>query len=182
MNHYLRNTGVMRKQERKGFTEGLLVCPDNRGYDVYMNKTTIPTLEKLFEQDETAWLEAMAELIRLEQFDQLDYPHLQEYLDDMARRDKREVESRLAVLLSHQLKWDYQQEKRSPSWQATIEAQRQELILLLESASLRNHADLKLQKSYQAAVRLAMAETDLPEDTFPSLCPYSLESLQLEGE
>ena len=172
----------MRKQERTGFAEGLLVCLDDRGYDIHMNKQTLPTLEKLFEQDETAWLEAMAELIRLEQFDQLDYPHLQEHLDDMARRDKREVESRLAVLLSHQLKWDYQHEKRSPSWQATIEAQRQELILLLESASLRNHADLKLQKSYQAAVRLAMAETDLPEETFPSLCPYSLEALQLEGE
>lgn len=152
------------------------------GYDGDMNKQTLPTLEKLFETDETAWLEAMAELVRLEQFDQLDYPHLQEYLDDMARRDKREVESRLAVLLSHQLKWDYQHEKRSPSWQATIEAQRQELILLLESASLRSHADLKLQKSYQAAVRLAVAEPNLPEGTFAPLCPYSLESLQLEGE
>lgn len=147
-----------------------------------MNKQNLPPLEKLFEQDETAWLEAMVELIRLEQFDQLDYPHLQEYLDDMARRDKREVESRLAVLLSHQLKWDYQQEKRSSSWQATIEAQRQELILLLESASLRNHADLKLQKSYQAAVRLAMAETSLPEDAFPMFCPYTLDTLKLIEE
>ncbi|MFT3881740.1 MAG: DUF29 domain-containing protein [Gemmatales bacterium] len=147
-----------------------------------MIKQTQPTLAQLFEQDETAWLEAMAELVRLEQFDQLDYPHLQEYLDDMARRDKREVESRLAVLLSHQLKWDYQQEKRSPSWQTTIEAQRQELILLLENASLRNHADLKLQKSYQAAVRLAMAETSLAEEAFPANCPYTLEGLQLEGE
>ncbi|HQR06961.1 MAG TPA: DUF29 domain-containing protein [Gemmatales bacterium] len=147
-----------------------------------MIKQTQPTLAQLFEQDETAWLEAMADLIRLEQFDQLDYPHLLEYLDDMARRDKREVESRLAVLLSHQLKWEYQKEKRSPSWQATIEAQRQELILLLESASLRNHADLKLQKSYLAAVRLAMAETSLAEDIFPSLCPYSLESLRLDSE
>lgn len=147
-----------------------------------MHKKTLPTLDKLYDQDETAWLETMAELIRLEQFDQLDYHHLQEYLDDMARRDKREVESRLAILLSHQLKWDYQPEKRTTSWQATMELQRQELLLLLESASLRNHADGKLQKSYQAAIRLAVAETHLPEETFPAQCPYSLESLHLDGE
>lgn len=160
----------------------LLAYLRSSSYDSSMNQQSLPTLEKLFEQDETAWLEAMVELIRLEQFDKLDYPHLQEYLDDMARRDKREVESRLAVLLTHQLKWDYQQEKRSPSWQTTIEAQRQELILLLENASLRNHADLKLHKSYQAAVRLAMAETSLPEEAFPVACPYTLEGLRLEGE
>lgn len=144
-----------------------------------MNQQVLPTLEKLYETDETAWLEAMAELIRLEHYQQLDYVHLQEYLDDMARRDKREVESRLAILMAHQLKWDHQPAKRSPSWQATIELQRQELLLLLESGSLRNHADTRLHKSYLAAVKLAQAETALPDEVFPEVCPYSLESLSL---
>jgi hypothetical protein len=139
------------------------------------------TLEQLFETDETAWLEAMAELVRLERYEQLDYTHLQEYLEDMARRDKREVESRLAVLMAHLLKWDHQPEKRTPSWQATMELQRQELQLLLESGSLRNHADVHLNKCYQSAVKLAAAETTLSAEAFPTNCPYTLDSLQGEG-
>ena len=45
----------------------------------------------LYEQDETAWLEAMSELIRLGRLEEIDYPNLAEYLADMARRDRREV-------------------------------------------------------------------------------------------
>jgi len=59
----------------------------------------------LYERDETAWLEATSELIRLNLLDEVDYPNLAEYLADMARRDRREIESRLTVLLAHVLKW-----------------------------------------------------------------------------
>jgi hypothetical protein len=38
----------------------------------------------LYEQDETAWLEAMSELIRQGRLDEVDYPNLAEYLTDMA--------------------------------------------------------------------------------------------------
>ena len=61
-------------------------------------------LSLLYEQDETAWLEAMSELIRLGRLDEVDYPNLAEYLAEMARRDRREVESRLTVLIAHALK------------------------------------------------------------------------------
>ena len=52
------------------------------------------TISDLYESDETAWLERMADLIHQGRLDVLDYPHLGEYLSDMARRDRREVESR----------------------------------------------------------------------------------------
>lgn len=143
---------------------------------------TLPTLNQLYEADETAWLEAMAELIQLKLYDQLDYSNLQEFLTEMAKRDKREVTSRLTLLIAHQLKWDYQSAKRSTSWKITIESQRQELLSLFENASLRHYAELKLQKSYQAAIRLAMAETDLAEDAFPANSPYTLDSLGLTPE
>ena len=47
-----------------------------------------PPLGALYEQDETAWLEAMSELIRLGRLDEVDYPNLAEYLAD-TRGDKR---------------------------------------------------------------------------------------------
>src|SRR3954453_16491367 len=102
----------------------------------------VETLKRniLYEQDETAWLETMSELIRMGRLEEVDYPNLAEYLADMARRDRREVTSRLAVLIAHLLKWDHQPERRSGSWRGTVEVQRQELAELLESRVLRTHA------------------------------------------
>ncbi|MBA2591086.1 MAG: DUF29 domain-containing protein [Gammaproteobacteria bacterium] len=84
--------------------------------------TTVQALSRgvLYEHDETAWLETMAELIRLGRLDEIDYPNLAEYLADMARRDRWEVENRLTVLIVHALKWAYQPDRRSGSWKATI--------------------------------------------------------------
>src|SRR5271166_2831120 len=60
-----------------------------------MSVRMIDLLPALYERDETAWLEAMAELARDGWAEDLDLGHLAEYLFDRARRDRREVESRL---------------------------------------------------------------------------------------
>ncbi len=146
-----------------------------------MEPQTVETLPEIFESDETAWLEEMSELIREGRFAELDYPHLSEYLSDMAKRDKREVESRLATLLAHLLKWSFQPERRSGSWRGTIVVQRQELASLLESGVLRNYAGEILAQAYAKAVRQAAAETELPQGTFPTEYPYSLDQLLAEG-
>lgn len=131
----------------------------------------------LYEQDETAWLEAMAELIRQDRLDEVDYTNLAEYLTDMARRDRREVESRLTVLLAHILKWLYQPDRRSGGWQGTLIEQRQELEGLVSRGVLRNHAEAELEDLYAKAVERAAAETGLPAETFPVACPYTLDQL-----
>src|SRR5215471_13894744 len=89
-------------------------------------------LSVLYEQDETAWLEAMSALAAAGRYDEMDFAHLSEYLTDMARRDRREVFSRLVVLLTHLLKWEHQADRRSGSWRGTIREQRRELRQLLE--------------------------------------------------
>ncbi|HEV3143170.1 MAG TPA: DUF29 domain-containing protein [Gemmataceae bacterium] len=131
----------------------------------------------LYEQDETAWLETMAELIRRGRFDEIDYPNLAEYLADMARRDRREVESRLTVLLAHVLKWMHATGQRSGGWKATIIEQRQELESLVSRGVLRNHAEDVLADVYSKAVERAAAETALAAETFPVTCPYTLDQL-----
>jgi hypothetical protein len=113
-----------------------------------MATVTAANLVVLYDQDETAWLEAMAELIRRGRLDEVDYANLAEYLADMARRDRREVSSRLAVLIAHLLKWRYQPERRSGDWRGTVEVQRQDLAELLESGVLRYHAGDVLAKAY----------------------------------
>ena len=115
----------------------------------------IDLLPALYERDETAWLEAMAELARDGRAEDLDLGHLAEYLFDMARRDRREVESRLAVLLSHLLKWTDQPDHRSRGWRATVIEQRQELNRLAGRGVLRNHAQEVLGDSSLISTRLS---------------------------
>jgi Domain of unknown function DUF29 len=134
-------------------------------------------LPGLYEADETAWLEAMAALIEQRKLDELDYSHLREYLTDMARRDRREVQSRLVVLLAHLLKWSHQPERRSGSGRATIVTQQQELADDAGSGVLRNHAETILSKAYAQAVTRAAAEMDVPVESLPVECPYTVEQL-----
>ncbi len=134
-------------------------------------------LPQLYQADETAWLEAMAELIEAGEYSELDYTNLREYLSDMARRDRREVESRLITLLLHILKWEWQPEHRSRSWHGSILEQRQELDGLIGRGVLRNHAEAVLAEVYQKAVARASTETGLPPADFPAECRYTLDEV-----
>jgi hypothetical protein len=130
----------------------------------------------LYELDETAWLEATADLIRQGRLDEVDRNTLAEYLTDMAKRDRREVFSRLVVLLCHLLKWEYQPDHRSGSWKGTILEQQRELRQLLESGTLRNHALAVFADAYADARKQAAAETDLTRTAFPEACGWDLDS------
>ncbi|HVA51822.1 MAG TPA: DUF29 domain-containing protein [Pirellulales bacterium] len=147
-----------------------------------MTTAEILDLSVLYERDETAWLEAMSALAACGRFAEMDYRHLSEYLADMAKRDRREVFSRLVVLLSHLLKWEYQPERRSGSWRGTIREQRRELRQLLESGTLRNHAEAVHADVYAEARRQAADETDLSLDVFPVEDPWGLDELLAEPD
>ena len=137
-------------------------------------------LARLYEGDETAWLETMSKLINERRYGELDYKHLSEFLLDMAIRDRREVFSRLTTLLTHVLKWEYQPRKRSRSWATTILNQRDDLRDQLESQTLRNHALEVLPKAYARARRYAAKETGLSQERLPQPCPYTLDDLLSE--
>jgi hypothetical protein len=138
-------------------------------------------LAALYATDETAWLDAMAAIAAEGRREAIDCDHLGEYLHDMAQRDRREVLSRLTILLMHLLKWDRQPDHRSPSWRRTIAEQRLELGDLFESATLARHGREVLPRAYSRAVRLAATETGLGEGTFPGECPWPFEDV-LDGE
>jgi hypothetical protein len=142
-----------------------------------MPNRLVSPLPSLYREDETAWLELMAQVVADRRFDNLDCENLSEYLSDMARRDRREVYSRLVVLLTHLLKGEHQPERRSSSWRGTILEQRRELRLLLEGGTLRNHAVASLADAYQEAREQAAAETELPLETFPKECDRSIDGL-----
>lgn len=132
---------------------------------------------ELFHADETAWLDETAELLEHGLVADLDHANLGEYLRDMARRDRREVENRLAILLAHLLKWIHQPERRSGGWRATILVQGNELAGVASRGVLRNHLEASLADAYGKAIDYAAAETELEPNTFPSECPWTTTEL-----
>lgn len=91
----------------------------------------LETKTSLYEQDFYAWLQQQAALLQAGRLTELDINHLIEEIDSMGISERRELYSRMKVLLQHLLKWEYQPELRSNSWANTLDEQRSSLELLL---------------------------------------------------
>ena len=132
-----------------------------------------------YESDVVAWANEQAALLRAGRFDQLDLANIAEEIEDVGKSEKRELASRIAVLLAHLLKWQYQPELRSSSWQRTLKTQRKVVAIHLgQVPSLKpklNDSEW-LEIVWGDAVTLASKETGLDADIFPEVCPWSLET------
>lgn len=131
-----------------------------------------------YDADFYNWTQRTAELIQQGRTDEVDLEHVAEEIADMGKRDRRELRSRLIVLLAHLLKWQMQPGLRSASWRSTILEQRTEIALVLsDSPSLRRIASHELASLYVRAVRTGMSEPGLPAANFPPSCPYSFDEV-----
>ena len=136
-------------------------------------ETTRSATQILYEQDFNLWLDETARQLREKNFDAIDLENLIEEIESMGKRDKRELISRLIVLIFHLLKWKYQPSHRSSSWESTIDEQRNAIALVLEdSPSLKSFVELEINNRYPTARKRAAKETGLPIDTFPIICPF----------
>jgi len=94
----------------------------------------------------------------------IDVSALVEEVEDLGKREKSTLQSRVSVLVSHLLKWDFQPAKMSRSWQATIQLQRTRIERLLkQSPSLRPVLCETLPDAYSEAVLLAIKDTGLDQ-------------------
>ncbi|MFN6528844.1 DUF29 domain-containing protein [Nostoc sp. ChiSLP03a] len=138
--------------------------------------TQIPkSAAQLYETDFAAWTEKTVQLIRAGQFREVDWNAVIEEIESLERSERRELKSRLEVLLQHLLKWQYQSSLRSGSWRNTIDEQRHKIAdLLQESPSLKSYPEEVLAQCYYRGLKAASNETELPINTFPVKCPYSI--------
>lgn len=131
-----------------------------------------------YERDFNLWLEQTVALLKARDFDALDLDHLIDELESMSKRDRREISNRLKVLLIHLLKWRYQPEKQTRSWDMTIWNNRQEIEQILEdSPSLRSYPVDILEKIYASARQGAAKETGLLISYFPDGCPFTIQDI-----
>ena len=141
---------------------------------------TRPRNAPAYEDDFVAWLEDQAGRARRGEIEGLDLENIAEELEGMARSDRREIRTRLTVLLLHLLKYVAQPRRRSSSWLATIGEQRTQITTVIgDSPSLRSFPESVLAQCYAEARSRAALETRLPESAFPERCPFEL-ALALE--
>jgi hypothetical protein len=130
-----------------------------------MRKTAAPAG---YDADFALWAESQAAALRDGRFEDLDVPNLAEEVEALARRDRRELRSRLTELALHLLKLQYQPGRASGSWCSTILEQATRIKELLdESPSLAPSMPEVSAGAYRAARRRAALETALPLATFP---------------
>jgi len=137
-----------------------------------------PTVEnaELYETDFAAWSERTAEAIRAGRWEEIDRESVAEEIEALARSDKREISSRLTVLIQHLLKWRYQPERRGASWLLTITEQRQEINGLIDdSPSLRSQPRQAFVKAYSNARVQAALAIGVPETAIPKIPPFTVE-------
>jgi hypothetical protein len=132
----------------------------------------------LYEQDFYQWTHEQAGLLKAGALSQLDIPNLIEEIESMGRSEKRELRSRLTVLLMHLLKWDYQPDRRSGSWKSTINTQRMDIdFVLKDNPSLKHNLEIVIDETYRIAKQRAADETGVPESAFPLSCPYAVDHI-----
>ena len=132
----------------------------------------------LYEVDYFKWTQDTADRLRRREFAQIDISALIEEVEDLGKRHKSALMSRLEVLIAHLLKWDAQPAKRSASWQATIQLQRRKIARLLsQSPSLQPFLNEGLAETYSDAVLRSISETGLDRKHFPETCPYTVEEI-----
>jgi hypothetical protein len=132
--------------------------------------------QTLYEQDFYLWTKAIVQHLKENRFNDIDIPNLIAEIESMGKSEKRELKSRLIVLLIHLIKWQYQPEKRSESWRSTITEQRICIEALLEdSPSLQPLLIEIFADCYEKARSKASEETGIKLNFFPQESPFTLD-------
>lgn len=134
-----------------------------------------------YEEDVYGWAIHTAELLRNRIMSEVDFDNIVEEIEALGRSEKYELINRLSLIISHLLKWQFQSEKRTRSWDLTIKEQRRMAKThFKDNPSLKSKLDEILDDAYYIAKLKAERETSLPETTFPDKCPYSFEKIMSE--
>ncbi len=130
--------------------------------------------QPLYEQDFSQWAETMADLLAAGNFTKLDIENLVEEVRDLSKRERDRLLSSLRLIVNHLLKWDYQPQRRSRSWQTTIQRERLNIRKYLrDSPSLKRYlTDEYLNQVYETGRLDAIGETGLE---MPVNCPYNID-------
>ncbi|MGF1567411.1 MAG: DUF29 domain-containing protein [Nodosilinea sp.] len=135
-------------------------------------------VSNLYDQDFHLWLQQTVQALKNRDLDHLDWENLIEEIDSMARSEKKELKSRLIVIIEHLLKlmfWDSEKAQNARGWRSTLIEQRSQLELVLDdSPSLKPWLDEVFLDCYGKARLQTLRKYELPQICFPEMAPFSL--------
>ncbi len=138
-------------------------------------------MSDLYDRDFYAWANEQAGLLREGRLSGADVANIAEEIESLGRNEKRELRSRLSVLLLHLLKWRHQPARRSRSWELSIANARNDLAEhLADSPSLRAMLPEAVASAYRRARLHAEQQTGLPAQAFPTECPWTFDQAMTE--
>ena len=144
----------------------------------HATSTKRPRAAPLYERDLYAWSLEQARLLKEGRLDEVDAENVAEEILDVGRNEYDKLESALAVLLMHMLKWDHQPDKRTRSWENTILEQRDRVELQFrDNPSLKSRTEEAVGRAYRRGRLRASGETDLDLEEFPEECPYDWDAI-----
>ncbi len=127
-----------------------------------------------YDGDTVGWAEHQAALLRAGCFAELDIENVAEEIESVGRSERKELTSRLTVLIAHLLKWQFQPSGRGNSWRDTISTQRMQIARHMKrNPSLKAKLDEAVEDAHADARVVARQETGLEPEMFPLACPYS---------
>jgi hypothetical protein len=132
--------------------------------------------ECLYDRDFCEWTAVTARLLREGRWQQADMIRVAEEIEDMGKKDLRELRSRLTEIIEHALKLSLTsgavRETNARGWRASIRRQQGEIReLLRQSPSLQSRLTPEtLQGCYSDAAATVAAEFDLEP---PAQCPFA---------
>ena len=133
----------------------------------------------LYEEDYYQWLLATVKQLQNSHYSEVDWENLLEELESLAKAQKRELKSRLIILIEHLLKlayWENEREYNARGWKNTIIEQRRQIQLLLEdSPSLQPILADLFDSCYARAKQDTSYKTGLALDLFPQDPPFNFE-------
>lgn len=147
---------------------------DNYGQLSFSTKreSEMGTNVDLYEQDFFQWAQTTANLIRQGKWHEIDPKTLADELEDLGKRDQRELQDRIETLVYDLLKWWVQPEERCGKWSSAMIHQRYEVGLILrDSPSLQAQLQAILVERYSRAREKVLEDTGLFK--LPKQCPFT---------
>jgi hypothetical protein len=126
----------------------------------------------LYEEDILLWVKDTSAKLKARDFENLDLENLIEEVESLGISQRKELLSRLTVILAHILKRIYVNLPHDYNgWERTISTQGIQLRVLLKKVpSLKTHWDSSFEDAWEIA--LQTVQEDYPKVDFPDRFPY----------
>jgi hypothetical protein len=138
---------------------------------------TVEKIKELYEKDYFSWTQEMVRALSEHRIEDIDFENLAEEVGDLGKAEKRALRSQFERLIAHLLKWAYtDKEGHEASWHTTIQDSRETIIEILEeNPGLKPLSGKLYEMAYRHGVSWAASETNRYPDSFPNVCPWTLE-------